>query len=349
MASTTDPGAGSPTGQGTVPKHEGAPPPGRRSGPREMGDETARLRDAGLAGTLLVLAVLLAVYALVAFWPPAPPPPLAEGTSTTTTTPATTTTTPGSTTTASEEATGVTGPATAGTSTTTTALVMEQASNPPVRFLGWTLDVRREARLFLVVALTGALGGLVHALRSLVWYTGNRNLKYSWLLTYLLQPFIGAALATITYVVLRGGLVVVTSQASADVANPFGFAAFAGLVGLFSVQAAEWLKRVFEQVFAPAPQGKDPAMEPRITGFDPAHGPVGTAVTITGSGLSDIQAVRFNKVAATTMSRLSDTELRAVVPEGATSGVITVVTATGPLDSPEPFEVDPPANGGVRP
>ena len=349
MASTTDPGAGSPAGQSTVPKHEGAPPPGRRREPREMGGETARLRDAVLAGTMLVLAVLLTVYALVTFWPPAPPPPLGEGTSTTTTTttPTTTTTTAGAATT-SGGTTGGMGPDTTG-NTTTTAVVMEQASNPPVRFLGWTLDVRREARLFLVVALTGALGGLVHALRSLSWYTGNRNLRYSWLLTYPLQPFIGAALATITYVVLRGGLVVVTSQASADVANPFGFAAFAGLVGLFSIQAAEWLRRVFEQVFAPAPQGKDAAMEPRITGFAPGHGPVGTAVTITGSGLGDVQTVMFNKVAATTMSRLSGTELRAVVPEGATSGVITVVTAAGPLDSPEPFEVDPPANGGVRP
>jgi hypothetical protein len=349
MASTSDPGAGGRTDHGRLPKHEGPPPPGRCSGSQEMGDETARLRDAGLAGILLVLVVLLAIYALVAFWPPAPPPPLAEAAPTTTTTPEPTTTTPRPTTTTSGETTGGAGTATPGNITTTTTVVIEQASNPPVHFLGWTFQVRREARLFLVVALTGALGGLVHALRSLAWYTGNRNLKYSWLLTYPLQPFIGAALATITYVVLRGGLVVVSSQASADVANPFGFAAFAGLVGLFSVQATEWLKRVFEQVFAPAPQGKDPAMEPRIAEFDPRHGPVGTVVTITGSGLSNLQAVMFNKVAATNVSRVSDTEVRAVVPEGATSGVITVVTAARPLDSPEPFEVDPPANGGVNP
>jgi hypothetical protein len=337
MASTSDPGPGGRTDHGTLPKHEGPPPPGRCSGSQEMGGETARLRDAGFAGILLALVVLLAIYALVAFWPPAPPPPLAEAAPTTTTTPEPTTTTPEPTTTTPEPTTTTPEP-------TTTTVVIEQASNPPVHFLGWTFQVRREARLFLVVALTGALGGLVHALRSLVWYTGNRGLKYSWLLTYSLQPFIGAALATITYVVLRGGLVVVTSQAGADVANPFGFAAFAGLVGLFSVQATEWLKRVFEQVFAPAPQGKDLAMEPRIAEFDPRHGPVGTVVTITGSGFSNLQAVMFNKVAATNVSRVSDTEVGAVVPEGATSGVITVVTAAGPVDSPEPFEVDTPTN-----
>jgi hypothetical protein len=156
-----------------------------------MGGETARLRDAGLAGILLALVVLLAIYALVAFWPPAPPPPLAEAAPTTTTTPEPTTTTSG-------ETAGGAGTSTTGNITTTTTVVIEQASNPPVHFLGWNFQVRREARLFLVVALTGALGGLVHALRSLVWYTGNRNLKYSWLLTYSLQPFIGAALATIT-------------------------------------------------------------------------------------------------------------------------------------------------------
>ena len=100
-----------------------------------------------------------------------------------------------------------------------------------MHIFGRSLDVEREARLFMVVALAGALGGFVHALRSLSWYTGNRSLMYSWLLTYALQPVVGAALATITYVVVRGGLILVTTQASPDAANPFGFAAFGGLVG----------------------------------------------------------------------------------------------------------------------
>jgi hypothetical protein len=199
----------------------------------------------------------------------------------------------------------------------------------------------REARLFLVVALAGALGGLVYALRSLAWYTGNRNLKYSWLLTYPLQPVVGAALATITYVVARGGLIVVTTQSSSDTVNPFGFAAIGGLVGLFSSQAAEWLKRIFEQVFTAAPKGKDAAVE--ITSFDPVEGAVGTLVVIQGTGFTGVQTVTFGGgVEVASVTQASDTELRVMVPEGAKTGPITVTTPAGTGTSTRAFTVLPP-------
>ena len=69
---------------------------------------------------------------------------------------------------------------------------------------------------------------MVHTLRSLYWYVGNRNLRYSWLLMYITLPITGAALALIAYVVLRGGLT--TTFASSQDTSPFGMAA---LVGLF--------------------------------------------------------------------------------------------------------------------
>jgi hypothetical protein len=231
--------SGDRTDDATVPAGPGAVEPGGKN---------ASVRAAVVTGTLLALAALLVLYLLVQVWPPAPPPALSgDGTPapTTTTTPA--------------------GPA------PTTTVVVQAAPNPPVRLFGARLEVDREARLFVVVALAGALGGLIYALRSLTWYAGNRSLKYSWMMTYYLQPIVGAGLATITYVVLRGGLVVVTTQTSSDVVNPFGFAAFGALVGLFSAQAAEWLKRVFEQVFTPAPKGKDPAIEVRGDDVKPAQ------------------------------------------------------------------------------
>jgi IPT/TIG domain len=325
---------------------EAKPATDRAARPREPGGENASLRAAVVFGVLLAVAAVLALYALVAVWPPAPAPALTGGTAATTGgTAATTSGTPATTT----QTTATTG----GTTTTTgTTIVVQGAPNPPVSIFGWTLHLDREARLFWVVALAGALGGFVYSLRSLSWYTGNRNLKYSWLLTYPLQPVVGAALATITYVVVRGGLVVVTTQASPDVANPFGFAAFGALVGLFSAEAAEWLKRIFGQVFAPAPKGKDPAIELGITDFEPKQGPVGTPVTITGSGFSDVQAVMFNKVAVapTDLSRVSDTELRVRVPEGATDGLITVTTTAGPsVDSSEPFKLVPPGGNEAPP
>ena len=285
------------------------------TGEVEHGRETATLRAAGVTGTFLALAAIVVLYVLVAVWPPAPAPAAA---------PATTTTA-------------------AGQATTPTTIVVQGAPNPPVRLFGLDVQLEREARLFLVVALAGTLGGLVYALRSLAWYTGNRNLKYSWLLTYLLQPVVGAALATITYVVARGGLIVVTTQASSDTVNPFGFAAIGGLVGLFSNQAAEWLKRIFEQVFTAAPKGKDAAVE--ITAFDPAEGAAGTLVVIQGTGFTGVQTVTFGGVEATGVTQATDTELRVVVPDGARAGPspITVTSPLGTATSTRAFTVLPPA------
>ena len=281
------------------------------------GGENATIRAAGITGTLLAVAAVLVLYLLVAVWPPAPPPPVAVVTTTPTTTPGAPETTP------------------------PTTIAVASAPNEPVQVFGWSVLLEREARLFLVVTLAGALGGLVYALRSLAWYTGNRNLKYSWMLTYPLQPVVGAALATITYVVARGGLIVVTTQSSSDTVNPFGFAAIGGLVGLFSSQAAEWLKRIFEQVFTAAPKGKDAAVE--VTAFDPVEGPAGTLVAIQGTGFTGVQTVTFGGgVEVTSVTQAADTELQVTVPEGATTGPITVTTPSGTGTSTGAFTVLPP-------
>ncbi len=63
-----------------------------------------------------------------------------------------------------------------------------------VTFLFWNFPVSGEVRLLLIVALSGALGSLAHALRSLYWYIGNRTLLRSWLPMYILLPFVGTTL-----------------------------------------------------------------------------------------------------------------------------------------------------------
>ena len=319
-----------------------ATPPAGPGRVREPGSENATVRAAVVTGTLLALATLLVLYFLVVVWPPTPPPSLSGGGTTTPTTAPAPTPTP-----TTAPATDTSEPAptttTAGGQAPATTVVVQAAPNPPVRLFGARLEVSREARLFIVVALAGALGGLVYALRSLTWYAGNRNLKYSWMMTYYLQPIVGAGLATIIYVVLRGGLVVVTTQASPDVVNPFGFAAFGALVGLFSAQAAEWLKRIFEQVFVPAPKGKDPAIEVKVLEVKPERAAVGDDVVITGSGFADVQRVTFGGVEGTNLRKVSAGELRVTVPEGAVGGTVTVYTPAGNADSPRPFTVAPPA------
>lgn len=75
-----------------------------------------------------------------------------------------------------------------------------------------------------------------------------------------------------------------------------------------------------------------PAFVPAITSLSPASGMAGELVTISGSNFGSSAdttfRVTFNGAPATTLTRNSDTEIVAVVPQGATTGRV-VVTADG--------------------
>ena len=138
-----------------------------------------------------------------------------------------------------------------------TGSVLDSKTPPKVSFLGIERNVSADVRMFVIVALAGALGGLLHSTRSFVWYVGHRKLKWRWLPYYIVTLMLGAGLATIVYVVIRGG-VFTGANTSPDI-NPYGFAAIAALVGLFSEQALAMLRKVAEDVFHQAPEGADQA------------------------------------------------------------------------------------------
>lgn len=124
-----------------------------------------------------------------------------------------------------------------------------------VTFFFGTFSVSSELRLLLIVALSGALGSIVHTLRSFYWYVGNRDLKYSWLPMYFERPFVAATLAIIVYLVIRGGFF--SPAATVEETSPFSFAALAALVGMFSGQAALKLKDIAETLFTKPKPGQD--------------------------------------------------------------------------------------------
>lgn len=130
------------------------------------------------------------------------------------------------------------------------------ATSGNISFFGWSISAGVDERLFVIVPVTGAIGGILHALRSLYQYVGNRQLRRSWLLMYLSVPLVGALLALLFYIVLRGGLV--TTQASSTDLNIYGFAAIAALVGLFSEQATVKLRNIFEALFTKSESASDP-------------------------------------------------------------------------------------------
>ncbi len=64
---------------------------------------------------------------------------------------------------------------------------------------------------------------------------------------------------------------------------------------------------------------------PVITGFTPSSGITGSSVTITGTAFTGATAVKFGSL-ATTFTVRSFTQIEAVVPNGASSGAISVTT-----------------------
>jgi uncharacterized repeat protein (TIGR03803 family) len=83
-------------------------------------------------------------------------------------------------------------------------------------------------------------------------------------------------------------------------------------------------------------------VKPKITSFTPTSGPIGTVVTITGSGLIQATSVKFGTVKATTMTVVSDSEVTADVPSGLSPGAVTISITTpgGTANSPTKFTVN---------
>jgi uncharacterized repeat protein (TIGR03803 family) len=77
---------------------------------------------------------------------------------------------------------------------------------------------------------------------------------------------------------------------------------------------------------------------PFITFIQPT-GRVGKSVQILGQGLTGTTGVTFNGVPATTFKVVSDTYMTAVVPSGATTGLVVATTLSGALSSNKKFTV----------
>jgi hypothetical protein len=84
--------------------------------------------------------------------------------------------------------------------------------------------------------------------------------------------------------------------------------------------------------------GEPPSNAPVVSSFTPTSGPIGTVVTISGSNFAAATDVEFNGVAAE-FNILSASHVRATVPNGASSGKITVINADGNATSAADFTV----------
>jgi len=80
---------------------------------------------------------------------------------------------------------------------------------------------------------------------------------------------------------------------------------------------------------------------PVISAFTPTSGPVGTVVTITGSGFNGATIITIGGVKATTFTVNSGTQITATVPSGASTGKIGIKTPGGSAASAAVFTVIP--------
>jgi len=102
---------------------------------------------------------------------------------------------------------------------------------------------------------------------------------------------------------------------------------------------------IFSQLTVPPPYPTrqivfrvDPVLPPAISGMSPDNGPVGTTVTITGSGFEGASAVTFGG-SKSGFTLLSPTSISAVVPKGAKDGFIVVSATGGSATSTSTFDV----------
>jgi hypothetical protein len=192
--------------------------------------------------------------------------------------------------------------------------------------------------LFFMLIMAGALGGCIHAMRSLWWYVGNEALRAPWLSMYFLLPFIGAAMAMLFSLLIVAGIVDNTTGRSTSLF----IIAIAGLVGMFSQQAALKLTDIANAFFTKPGAGKDakPQASQSVGERDagaggtapviaPSSGPSsgGTPVFIANTGFTDVKSVTFGGLPASGVRfDRATSAIAAVTPRHAPGDAAVVVT-----------------------
>jgi len=107
----------------------------------------------------------------------------------------------------------------------------------------------RDRTVLIAVMLFGTLGGLLHLASSLTMFVGNRDLRRSWLIYYLMAPLQGAALAPLIFLLTKSAILAPQLTQSTQSLNLTGIYALAGLTGLFAKQAIEKLADLWATFF----------------------------------------------------------------------------------------------------
>jgi hypothetical protein len=121
-----------------------------------------------------------------------------------------------------------------------------------------TILVGPETLLVIIMMVSGAIGACLFSIWAISHHLGKENdfdyIQYrAW---YFTRPFLGAGIAFIFYLLIRGGLL--TIGAAVLALNVVVIAGLSGLVGMFSEQALLKLLEVADALFGPSKEDKKP-------------------------------------------------------------------------------------------
>jgi hypothetical protein len=86
----------------------------------------------------------------------------------------------------------------------------------------------------------------------------------------------------------------------------------------------------------------NPIIGPFITGISPSSGPVGTTVTVTGTGMTGVDVIKIGRKSLTSVNVIDATTVTGVIPAGASTGPIFVSNSAGSDFNPGGFTVTTP-------
>jgi hypothetical protein len=144
----------------------------------------------------------------------------------------------------------------------------------------------------------------------------------------------GTGFTGVSIVAFNGATAVVNSNTDTQITTNVPFAATTGPISVTTPGGTTQSATAFT-VTPPAPV---------VTSFTPGNGPVGTAVTITGTGFTGATQVTFNGTTAV-FTVATATSITTTVPAGATTGTIKVTTPGGAATSAATFTVTAPVVG----
>ena len=145
----------------------------------------------------------------------------------------------------------------------------------------------------------GALGAVLISLVALTEHRNDWDPSYQY--WHMSRPLLGASFGTISVLIFEAGILAVgTTPAAGQVSTPKNLLYFlvAFVVGYREETFRELIKRLTDVIFSPGPSPS--ASGPAISTISPQSGPAagGTTVTVLGSGLSQVDSVRFGVIPA---------------------------------------------------